>query len=346
MSQIATLSEFLEASGCQWFVYDLSRQVKPLEKELIRGVELGQQPFPTPRQQKAWLAVVFWQSLEQPFIWFVSLPLDERGGFQQAAMQHFMSIIVEALGHDLTSDTSKEQEALLEQNPYIFTPDINKRAAFHAQFTRDFGLNASMHFETADAFFRGHADIDWQQLGLQGIHDVMHRQLQSSDVHQTILGHFHSWPDALQQAVCHALEHASLPTAFADNIVRQIQQLDEAKIDISLLLLQALSSVAQRKGVHKVITQRLDLVSEQKQTELLVLIAARLWKTLEDPETFNLYFAKLSAEKPEVFQSLFKELVTIPTLRMNCLQLLHTPHKNEAVQTQIARLIAAMRSSS
>src|SRR5690554_6489641 len=145
MTNIATLTEFLEASGVEWRVHDLSRRVTELSPELLRAVEKGQRPFPTPRQQKAWLAITFWQTT--PYIWFVALPLDERGTFQHAAMQHFMSIIVEALGESPTANVSESQDKLLQQNPYIFQPDEARRAAFHAAISVLLQQPPSIHFE-------------------------------------------------------------------------------------------------------------------------------------------------------------------------------------------------------
>ncbi|RTE86987.1 MULTISPECIES: DUF3549 family protein [Gammaproteobacteria] len=344
MSQISTLSEFMNASGCRWCAYDLSRQVRALSPALIEEVETGRQPFPTPRQQKAWLALVFWQSIDKPYIWFASLPLDERGGFQQAAMQHFMSIIVEALGSDLTQDPTKEQEALLEQNPYIFTPDMNKRAAFHAQFTRDFDLNASIHFESADAFFSGNSDIDWQQLGVQGIHDVIQRKLENSSVQQTLNLNLLEWPEPLQQAVCQAIEHAQLPSSLADNLIGKAQSNESSRVNP--VLLQAMASVANRKGVEQFVLKTLQQSEGETRTQILIIIAARLWQALAKPEVFQNYFEVLATDSEEVFQSLFKELVTLPSLRMNCLQLLNSPQQNEQLQQQIVKLITNMKGRS
>src|SRR5690554_2821099 len=208
MTSIATLSEFLDASGVVWQVHDLSRRVTELTPNVLRDVEQGLRPFPTPRQQKAWLAITFWQpkQVKRPFIWFVALPLDERGAFQHAAMQHFMSIIVDALGEQPTAELTETQEQRLAQNPYIFQPDEARRAAFHAQISASLEHAPSIHFEHAEAFFSGRSDIDWQLLGVQGIHDLAVRNIHQPKVQLFISQNFLNFPEPLQEALSLALE--------------------------------------------------------------------------------------------------------------------------------------------
>jgi len=334
VSQIATLSEFLDASGCQWQVYDLSRRVQPLAKTLFTAVEQGQQPFPAPRQQQAWLAITFWQSLAQPYIWFIALPLDERGGFQHAAMQHFMSIVVEALGANLTSEPSQEQEKLLEQNPYVFQPDLGKRAAFHAQFTRDFDLPASLHFETAQAFFHQQTEIPWEQLGVQGLHDVMQRLHDSPTLQKCVLQCYNKWPQPLRAQVNEALSHTQISSSFAANWLRLMSEQPLAE---QLTMLASVSAVSDSAGVQQYL-RKLYNNNELPSEALCILTVARLWSALKDERLFELFIEHLSLLPETTFQTLFKELVVIPELRIRCLQLLHAEQKSNALIAQLRAL--------
>mgnify|MGYP002335783292 FL=1 len=123
MSTIDTISELITLSGSQFRVYDIGRRIDKISKADFEKIEHNQLPYPYPMQGHAHLALAFWQkSSKTPYIWFVKLPLDERGLLNQGARNHFIAIIVEALGSDLTVDPTQKQEELLKNNPYNFTP--------------------------------------------------------------------------------------------------------------------------------------------------------------------------------------------------------------------------------
>lgn len=336
MTSIATLTQFLEASGVEWRVHDLSRRVTELSPELLRAVELGQRPFPTPRQQKAWLAITFWQST--PYIWFVALPLDERGAFQHAAMQHFMSIIVEALGETPTADVSESQEQLLKQNPYIFQPDEARRAAFHAAISLQLKQPPSIHFEHAEAFFSGKSDIDWQLLGVQGMHDMARRSLKSPAVQQFIFQQLLRFPSPLQEALCLALEQVKLPSALQHNLLTLQTSLESA--EQRQYLLRCVSARADepatRQWIRKLLKNPQGTQAEQQ--DLLLVMAARCWSAFNDAELLTLYFTQVATLNTGLFIQLYRELVAIAELRPLCLGLLYQTNTQPELQKAFAAL--------
>ncbi|RUO44366.1 hypothetical protein CWE15_04110 [Aliidiomarina taiwanensis] len=336
MTSIATLTEFLEASGVEWRVHDLSRRVTALSPELLRAVELGQRPFPTPRQQKAWLAITFWQTT--PYIWFVALPLDERGAFQHAAMQHFMSIIVEALGETPTADVTESQEELLKQNPYIFQPDEARRAAFHAAISIQLEQPPSIHFEHAEAFFSGKSDIDWQLLGVQGIHDMAQRSLTAPAVQQFIYQGFLDFPEPLQEALCLALEQVALPSSLQSNLLTLRTKL--STVSQQQKLLRCVSARANEPSTRQWIRQLLQEPqgSQAEQQELYLIMAARCWAAFNDVELLTLYFTQVATLSTELFIQLYRELVAIAELRPFCLGLLYQADVQPVLQEAFTAL--------
>ncbi|MCC5856276.1 MAG: DUF3549 family protein [Idiomarina sp.] len=343
MSSITNLSEFLSASGVKWHVFNLSRQVRMMPQEQFVAIEQGQQPFPAPRQQHAWLGVLFWREESQtPFVWFVKLPLDERGVFQHAALQHFLSIIVEALGQNPTANPSQAQESLLQQNPYIFQPDEHRRAAFHAKAALLLDQPASIHFEAAEAFLSGQTDADWRDLAIQGLHDVAARSLSSTKVQRTISQDFVTWPEPFQQALAQTLEHHELPNTLAQNLIGLLQQ--EAHASAPPLrenLLRSLTSMSNTAALQKSLLQLLKL--EHHDANTLILIAARHAEALADNVLFKRFMQSVAASDEQLFSQLFKELVMIPSVRMHCLSLLHTPEQPEAIQRGINCLVQSVR---
>ena len=84
MDTISSISELLSLSKSQYRIYDLSRTVTKLSKESFEKIENNQLPYPTPNQGHAHIAIAFCQQNKAaPYLWFVKLPLDERGLLNQ-----------------------------------------------------------------------------------------------------------------------------------------------------------------------------------------------------------------------------------------------------------------------
>ncbi|WP_113906207.1 DUF3549 family protein [Aliidiomarina celeris] len=338
---ISTLSEFMQASGVEWHVYDVSRRVCALPLETLKAIEQGSQPFPYPRQQKAWLGITFWQptQADNPFIWFVSLPLDERGAFQHAAMQHFLSIIVDALGATPTAEPDQQQAERLQQNPYIFQPDEPRRAMFHALVSHDLNRSPSIHFEHAHSFLSGHP-MEWQQVGVQGIYDVMLRCLHEPAIQQHVHTQFQFWPAPVRDTVVAACEHLQLPSALQANLLAQVsEQTATEQPELVIALLRATSGRHAERSYRQKIKLLTRKANSELQLNLITLIAARSWLVLEHPELMHWFFAAAAAHNPQLFVQLFRELVFLPQLRLACLTYIRQQHTDTTVQQAIAQLV-------
>tara|TARA_Y100000814_G_scaffold293367_1_gene274622 strand:- start:1382 stop:1690 length:309 start_codon:yes stop_codon:yes gene_type:complete len=98
--QINSISEFLLQAGTEYLVFDLGRRIEPLESQTFLNIENGLHIPPFPRQKHAWFGIVFWnkRASNQHYIWFIKLPIDEQGLVVTATRNHFLQIIVDALG--------------------------------------------------------------------------------------------------------------------------------------------------------------------------------------------------------------------------------------------------------
>lgn len=362
---VDTLTEFLTVGETHYYIFDLGRLVRQIPNDEFAAIEAGQRPYPTPAQQHACLAIVFWRKdtpqQHSPYIWFAKFPLDERGLISHAARQHYLQIIMQALGRDITAEASPQQEELLQQNPYIFTPSEDKRAAFHAQVSCLLEQPPSIYFDDVQSFVLGQRQpAEWQQLGIQGVHDLAARLDQQTQVKQAIHQQFQAWPAGFIKALAAALEHQVLPVDLQQNLqalltqaVSQHQQQPEYS-ELLLPLLRSLSASVvdaantaeprlyaqlSRQIQRLLATQSLPVALEQ---DILIVLAARCWPLLQDQRLREIFLERLS-QHGALFSHLFADLVTVPMLRMHFLLLLRDPSTvNVSVQEAIARLKNAM----
>lgn len=367
MQSIDTLSDFLTVAGSghaattAYRIYDLSRRVQRLDNQEFARIERGEAPFPTPRQQHAFLGIVFWNTAKanDPYIWFIKLPLDERGLFQHAARQHFLSIIVAALDSPEQQLSAAEQEKILAQNPYIFTPDEPRRAAFHALVSAELSHPPSIYYEDAQAWLSGTGLDDdnqsttgaWENLAVQGIHDVCTRDLHKSQLQQNLIRSFAQWPEPLQQAIVEAIEHQELPATLAQhwrNELKQALQQQPVATNFVLTRLRLLASHADQAATQNVVKQLLAALPAQQpdRQDILLALSARCWPALATPANCEAFLTAAAAESQEVFTTLFRDLVMLPSLRGLLLNLLRQPQLAPELQMAVAKLVQRTRSGS
>lgn len=336
--RIETLTDFLTAGDTDYAIFDLGRLVRQIPNEQFAAIETGLMPYPGPLQQHAWLGILFWGRAAQtaPYIWFAKFPLDERGLLNHAARQHFLQIIVEALGSDITTNPDQDQQKRLSQNPYLFTPDDTKRAAFHARVSLYLQQPASIYFEDVQAFILGQREpATWQQLGLQGLHDVAARLNTTPPLAHAIARQLEHWPQDFSHKVLLSLEHHELPDSLSHSIRQRIAS-DTLTPPRLVTHLRALAGAGNTDAVTTTLSDVLQRYqSAPELDDILIIIAARLWPTLEDNNLRQLFIEQL-ATRTELFPHLLADLIAIPLLRPYLLALLREPDTHShAVKTAI-----------
>ncbi|PKH86717.1 DUF3549 family protein [Colwellia sp. Bg11-28] len=341
-ANIATLSELLKLSGSQYRLYDIGRLVSKLPKEQFEKVELNQLPYPTPTQGCACIAIAFWQKQSsQPYLWLLKLPLDERGLLNQGARNHFIAIIVEALGADLTQETSKKQEELLSINPYLFTPAQYKLASLNSKIKVDLKQQPSAYFSPFKEYLSHGSDwANWQGVGVQGITDFIAR-IKHDNHSELLLKALPYLPDEVLSPVCSALENEQYPVALIDALV---SALESALIipDNSVKAMQLLRSLAANSDhihVRKVVGQLLS--NQEVSSELLITLSGRCWQALADEKMLMCYFEHLLSNNDlPLFSSIFKDLVTIPLIRPVAFQCIRSEDRSPALAQAIGQLFS------
>jgi len=341
MNNITTISALLHLSNSQYRIYDIGRKIEKISKENFKKLELNQLPYPTPSQGHAFIAVAFWQKEStQPYLWLLKLPLDERSLLNQGAIAHFVAIIVEALGSDLTKNPNKQQEELLKNNPYIFTPAQYKLAALNSKIKVDLKQPPSEHLSVFKTYLSHKLDWDnWQSLGVQGITDFAAR-INQNNHSQLLLESLPNLPKLVIQPLCIALENEKLETDLIQALLTLLSAeliADNSSIDVQQYILRSLSSSIHNKHVLEKLEEI--LLQASVATELLITLSGRCWLTLENERNMMLFLEHLiSTQDISLFNAIFKDLVAIPSIRPIVFLCIRSPNRSKALTNAIGQL--------
>ena len=338
---IATLGQLLDGAGTQWRAFDIGRHITKLDKQQFLAVEQAQVPYPYPLAGHAWLAIQFWDSKasKEPYVWFLKFPLDEQSKLVSASRDHFADMVIQALGTEITGE---QADGKLDNNPYVFTPNANKLAAFNAQVKVLLKQPASQYYEHAQLYFSGQIGFDnWQSMALQGIADFAYR-LNSADN----LKHLHAaWPNLpveVLQPLSAMLEHIEIPPTLSELMLSYGQTaLKNNDVVTASAALRAISS-GQATGLS---AQLVDCALEStlgQDSDILLTIAGRCFKQLEEPQRLHVFMDNCAHHEKitELFPSIFADLVAIPTIRPHLLALLRKENRSETLARAIGRLFS------
>jgi len=341
---INTLTDFLQQAQCQFRVYDLGRKVTKISNSAFQKIAENKLPYPFPIQQHAYIALTFWQvnkQMQDHFIWFLKLPVDEQGLLKITAQTSFIKMVIEAMGENLTADISDKLQERLASNPFVFKPAAEKLAIFNAIMNTNFVRPASTFYPAAVHYFSGESSwSEWQELGIQGIADVAAR-LNYDNNQQMLIDALPHLPQQPLQSLALCLEHQhDISSALATAIAKQAEtELQANQQDNAILLLRALSS-APAVGITKA------LLEQQFNSELVrnehwyVCIAGRCWSQLEDETLLNRFFEALASHHMQLFPQLFADLVAIPALREKVLKQLRLTARSPALSQAIGLLFS------
>jgi len=348
MNTIDTISQLLHSSNSQFRLYDIGRKIEKISKEQFEKIELNQIPYPTPSQGHACIAIAFWQKKSpQPYLWLLKLPLDERGLLNQGARNHFIAIIIEALGSDLMQDANEQQEELLKNNPYLFTPAQYKLAALNSKIKFELKQAPSEYLAPFLAYIsKKNSWDDWQMVGVQGITDFAVR-INEENYSQKLINVLPHIPSEVLLPLCGALENEQFSVELIDALLSLLQDKlklatdtqkeSDALVQIQQHLLRSLSNNCHHVHVGKFI----NLLLEQQHVaaELLITISGRCWLALVNKQQLMAYFEHLIACNDQaLFNSVFKDLVAIPVIRPIVFECMRAPERSSELSQAIGQL--------
>jgi hypothetical protein len=338
---IATLGQLLDGAGTQWRAFDIGRHITKLDKKQFLAIEQAQTPYPFPLAGHAWLAIQFWDSKasKEPYVWFLKFPLDEQSKLVSASRDHFADMVIQALGSNITGD---QADGKLDNNPYVFTPNANKLAAFNAQLKVLLKQPASQYYEHAQLYFSGDIGFDnWQSVALQGIADFALRL--ESDTNLSNLQK--AWPHLpleVLQPLSAMLEHVEISPSLSQQLVDYGQAAMQNNDTIAVTSALRSLSKGQAQGLSAQLVDSALNSSIKQDSDVLLTIAGRCFKQLEDPERLHIFMDNCAhhQEIAELFPSIFADLVAIPTIRPHLLGLLRKENRSETLARAIGRLFS------
>jgi hypothetical protein len=362
METIDTISQLLKSSQSQYRIFDMGRMVTKISKESFDKIEKNQLAYPFPSQGHAFIAISFWQPNGlQPYLWLLKLPLDEQGLLNQGARNHFIAIIVEALGKDLTQNPTEHQESLLKSNPYLYTPAQYKLASLNSKLKYSLKSNfpnlstkESEHLAPFVKYLESeHYKEQWQQLGVQGICDfatlisqeiLVNEAIKKQSEYYTslLIKALSALPDEVMSPLCSALENEKLPVALIKALINHLASSIESAptASINSQLLRCLASSAEHVYVKQFIESLLK--NDQISQELLIVISGRCWLALTSVPLVLTYFEQVVKHKDStLFKSIFRDMVAIPKMRVLALQAIREPERSEELSLSIGQLFSS-----
>lgn len=351
MSEIASLTEFLETAGGRLRFFDMGRRVSKIPHDDFLKFERTELPYPRPLQQQAWFALVFQdrESQDEPFIWFLHFPLDEQGKLVLASRDDFMHRLVESLGEKLKAASNGEQfQAALEDNPYVFQPKQERLAVLHAKLTLLLKQPASHYYDHAVGYFQGKLGWDqWSFLGYQGIADLAARFAEPEMARQIAEAIPHLPPSPLE-ALCHCLENESVPVAIAEALYKRVElTLAENEPDPQIVtagirgISNSISLTYRDKLIGSVLNHPI-----ASRSDVLTAVGGRAWETLEDEGLRCRYLECLAAsdESQDFFNRVLADLLFLPGTRSFMLASLRDPKRSETLSAAIGEFFSSIRS--
>ncbi|WP_417224626.1 DUF3549 family protein [Amphritea sp.] len=347
MAHFETLTDFIRQTEAQFRILDMGRCISKLSPDSFRKVEMGQIPYPSPFLHQAWIAILMWnpKRAEENVVWFLKLPLDEQGFLVQAARDDFLHRLLQNLSNsmgkgplDQPTDATEYRDAL-KDNPFSFTPDQEKMAAFHATAKQITRQPASSFYTAAKQYFHGQADLNsWDTLGYQGIADYVIRH-QEDNNEQKLAEIFSQLPDVPLEAACTFIEHIQPGEALSTAIRQRLaDNVAEAKASANQIgaLIRAISQTPECEQKVAVLSQVLTS-HYGREAEVIAALASRCWASLQYPQLLQLFLATLAENNAgqACFNRVMADLMFIPTLRALSLQQFRSPERSDALSRAI-----------
>lgn len=333
---ISSLAELLDNAGTTWRVYDMGRRIQKIDKSTFIQIENNQIPYPFPLQQHAFLAIQFWNSQEShtPYIWFLKMPLDEQSKLIQASRNHFASMVMEALGNQLTGNDEAQSE--LDNNPYVFTPNANKLAAFNAIIKNELKQSASAYYEHVELYFSGKLGFDdWQHLGLQGIADFAIRLTEPNQ--QNLINALGKLPQPVVQSLAATLEHSNLSVILTEALYNEFEKaLKKQDSENIINYLRMMSNTTALGILQRAVA---DIMADKKalNLDIVLTLTGRCWHVLES-HLVSLMEYLATQQSQDIFSGIFADLVAIPSLRPHMLAMIRMQDRSEQLSRAIGKL--------
>ena len=339
MQPMETLSDLLQQLQGQYRIYDMGCRLSKLSSTDFKKFEEGQKAYPLPWLRHAWVGILSWTptSLKlrasSPTIWFLKLPLDERGLLIQAARDEFLNQLLETIGTNMLDEqASAEWAEQLKHSNLAFTPDQARMAAFHAQASITLEQPASRFYPAVRSYMSSEdSQQNWQELGLQGFADFAMRLDQQQQWQQKIS----QLPAAVLETIAAQLENQKLDHLVSKAfILRGEASINDGEKVACLRAISQSTDAASRQHWLKQILDKDNMVG----VELLATITSKCSEDLLKPDLMGLFIHQCAADQG-VFNGLVQELMYQPKLRIKVLEAFRAEDRSPSVIQAIGVLM-------
>lgn len=333
-----SISKFVEETGAQMRIFDLGRRIQKISKADFADIENLNKPYPSPYLQHAWIGIITWnpKKVGNHNIWFLKLPLDEQNFIQPGDRDAFLNHWLRCLQYP-----DKEHG----EAPCYYKPDQNLMAYFHSLALATLGQPHSNYYATTRAYLSGDMGWEnWQQLGLQGIAEVVvniDKDQNAKLVTQAIT----NMPSTPLNTLLGFLENIEpdfpLSVAINDRLAKVIA--DNAQPADLAAFIRALShsqNIQQRKMLIEVIL----LHPKATSIEVLASIASRCWQDLSGELLLAFLNVLATNEKgQDAFNALIADLMPLANKREHILQAFRSEKRSEALMNAIGNLMKSVQ---
>jgi len=334
-----TLSDLLQQLQGQYRIYDMGCRLSKLSSTDFKKFEEGQKAYPLPWLRHAWVGILSWTptspklGASSPTIWFLKLPLDERGLLIQAARDEFLNQLLETIGTNMLDEqASAEWAEQLKHSNLAFTPDQARMAAFHAQASITLEQPASRFYPAVRSYMSSEdSQQNWQELGLQGFADFAMRLDQQQQWQQKIS----QLPAAVLETIAAQLENQKLDHLVSKAfILRGEASINDGEKVACLRAISQSTDAASRQHWLKQILDKDNMVG----VELLATITSKCSEDLLKPDLMGLFIHQCAADQG-VFNGLVQELMYQPKLRIKVLEAFRAEDRSPSVIQAIGVLM-------
>lgn len=339
MQPMETLSDLLQQLQGQYRIYDMGCRLSKLSSTDFKKFEEGQKAYPLPWLRHAWVGILSWSAkspklgASSPTIWFLKLPLDERGLLIQAARDEFLNQLLETIGTNMLDEqASAEWAEQLKHSNLAFTPDQARMAAFHAQASITLEQPASRFYPAVRSYMSSEdSQQNWQELGLQGFADFAMRLDQQQQWQQKIS----QLPAAVLETIAAQLENQKLDHLVSKAfILRGEASINDGEKVACLRAISQSTDAASRQHWLKQILDKDNMVG----VELLATITSKCSEDLLKPDLMGLFIHQCAADQG-VFNGLVQELMYQPKLRIKVLEAFRAEDRSPSVSQAIGVLM-------
>src|SRR5690606_4258818 len=335
-----TIGELISERGAQWRGLDMGRRIEEVPAEIFTAFEQQQQPWPVPYLKHAWVGILSWDAQQpgQHNIWFLKLPLDEQNLLQAAPRDAFVQFI-------LRSAAAPDKEH--GDAPCSYKPDANRMAYFHALALQTLQQPVTACYTTARSYLSGDQGWDnWQQLGLQGLAEVVARleQDHNSALLTAALPHLPAVPrNVLLGFLENAAPDQALTSAINDVLAMVVgHQPTVADLAAFARALSNSVNMEQRRQLLAVLLQH----PLCRHVEVLAAIGSRCWRDLHGELLLSYLEALARNEQGSgAFNALVADLLALPGLRAHFMHALASPARSAELVTAMARLLEQARAA-